>query len=95
MGHGNSGFVKGKCEKTNCFISTSKEDLESSDALVFHGQDLQGQAKFQQLKMLSHFKREQKKKEEKSPLFVYFMKEPPHADIKPNHSVFKVTSKIF
>ena len=94
MGFGNSGFLKGNCEKTNCYISTSKEDLGLSDAVVFHGQDLQSSEKLEQLKVLSQFKKQKKMKGEKSPVFVFFMKEPPQVDLQLSHPVLKVTTQI-
>ena len=94
MGTGNSGFVRGKCELQNCFTSTSKSDLQDSDAVVFHGAELAGRGIISELEGLSRFRKKRRKSGSRRPLFVYFMKEPPIDDNNLNHPVFKARTML-
>ena len=91
MGDGNSGFVRGSCEIQNCFIFTSQDNLwEESDAVVFHGEDLNGLQRIVELEKLSLIRKRRKQFGEKIPLFVYFMKEPPHYGNQLENMLFQV-----
>jgi hypothetical protein len=90
MGTGNSGFIRGNCELQNCFTSASKYEWEKSDALVFHGEDLRGPQIIYELEKLSNRKKQMIESGQKTPLFIYFMKEPPHNGNKLKHSIFEV-----
>ena len=91
MGDGNSGFVRGSCEIQNCFISTFQQNLwEESSAVVFHGEDLNGLQRIKELEKLSKIRRQRKQSGEKIPVFVYFMKEPPHFGNELENELFQV-----
>ncbi len=78
MGVGNRGFVQGGCELQNCYTTTSRNKLRGADAVVFHGEDLGNAQTIKELKILKKFRHERRAEGQKVPLFVYFMKEPPH-----------------
>ena len=78
MGVGNRGFVQGGCELQNCYTTTSRNKLRGADAVVFHGEDLGNVKTIEELKILKKFRLFRRKEGQKVPLFVYFMKEPPH-----------------
>ena len=89
MGVGNSGFVRGNCEHQNCFTSVSKYEWEKSDALVFHGEELRGPQRLNELEKLKIRKMQMIESGQKTPLFVFFMKEPPQEGNELKHSLFQ------
>ena len=85
MGVGNRGFVSGGCGLQNCYTTTSRNKLRGADAVVFHGEDLGNPKTIEELEILKKFRKSRREAGEKVPLYVYFMKEPPHKVIDGNN----------
>ena len=85
-GVGNRGFVQAGCSLQNCQTTTNRNKLRGADAVVFHGEDLGNEKLLKEMEQLKKFRAARRKAGEKTPLYVYFMKEPPH---KVSDSSFK------
>jgi hypothetical protein len=78
------------CTKKN-LASLLRNKLRAADAVVFHGEDLGGADTLKELKTLKKFRQAQRASGQKAPIFVYFMKEPPH---QVGHRVFLPSCRI-
>jgi hypothetical protein len=55
-----------------------RNKLRGADAVVFHGEDLGNPKTLQELEILKKFRKSRRDAGIQTPIFVYFMKEPPH-----------------
>lgn len=88
MGVGNRGFIQAGCEMINCHTTNNRAKFKVADAIVFHGEDLGNANTIKELEVLKKFKERKRQEGSKVPLFIYFMKEPPHQGNKLNHEVY-------
>ncbi len=72
---------------TNPNLFGRRNKYKVADAIVFHGEGLADPRLLGELETLRAFRLEARAAGNRAPLFVYFMKEPPHVGNRLNHSV--------
>jgi hypothetical protein len=71
-----------------------RNKLRGADAVVFHGEDLGNPKTLQELEILKKFRKSRRDAGIQTPIFVYFMKEPPHQVSPPPFPVASSIEKI-